>query len=214
MSRAPAQAWSGLFIALALGTVAAAAAAWIAVDPDRAPLGSPLVLAIGESRSAEVALSAATPDLTAATSATERALAQAPYDSRARLRLAHIDSLDGDLSPDGLAALDMSYQLLPFDQYVSAWRVRFALNHWGLLSPELRKKVEAEAFAFAGTARRREMLATLAAVSSPTGVVPAAFWTKRMQREHARRIAARRLDSALPQEQAPKAQSAREIAPK
>lgn len=213
MSRLRMQAWTGLIIAFALATLAATTAAWIAVDPEKAPVSSPLILAIGESRAAESALRSTPPDLAAATLFTERALAQAPYDSRARLRLAHIDSLDGDLSPDGVAALDMSYQLLPFDQYVSAWRVRFALNHWGLLSPELRKKVEAEAFAFAGTTRRREMLSTLASVSSPTGVVPAAFWTKRMQREHARRIAARRLDSALPQEQAPKAQSAREIAP-
>lgn len=213
MIRPTPRIWAGLFVAVALATLAAAAAAYLAVDPDKAPVASPLVLAIGQSRSAEAALARTPADLALATEATERALAQAPYDSRARLRLAFIDSLDGDLSPQGLAALEMSYQLLPFDQYVSAWRVRFALNHWGVLTPELRKKVEAEAFAFAATPRRREMLAVLESVTSPVGVVPAAFWSKRIRREHAQRVAARRLDSALPQEEAAEAQSTRENAP-
>lgn len=203
-----------LIVVLALISLAAAAAALIAVDPDRTPLGSPLILAIGESRTAEAALRSTPPDLDLATRATNRGLAQAPYDSRMRLRLAYIDSLDGELGPEGLAALDMSYQLLPFDQYVSTWRVRFALNHWGALTPELRAKTEAEAFAFAATPRRREMLSALQSVTSPTGVVPAAFWAKRMRRDQARRIEARRLESSMPQQQAPEAQSTREISPK
>lgn len=213
MIRATPKVWTGLIIAFAFATMAAAAAAYLAVDPDKAPVDSPLVLAIGQSRSAEAALAKSPADLARATEATERALSQAPYDSRARLRLAFIDSLDGDLSPEGLAALEMSYQLLPFDQYVSAWRVRFALNHWGVLTPDLRKKVEAEAFAYSATPRRREMIATLESVSSPIGVVPAAFWAKRMRREYAQRVATRRPESGLPQEEAPKAQSTRENDP-
>jgi hypothetical protein len=197
----------------AILTLGMALAALLALNPIQAPVQSPLVLALGQSRATEAALAESPPDLKVAAETNSRAVALAPYDSSARLRVAYIDSLDGKLDDEGVAALALSYQLLPFDQYVSTWRIGFALNHWGDLTPDIRRAVEAETFAFAQTGRRRELLAVLAAVNSPIGVVPAAFWTKRIRREHTKRIQARRLESGMPQDQAPEAQSTREFTP-
>lgn len=214
MKRPSAQVQTLMLGAFAVITLGTASAALIAVDPARWPIASPIVLALGESRVTGAALNLQPPDLDVAEAANRRAVALAPYDSSARLRIAHIDSLDGRLDAEGLAALSLSYQLLPFDQYVSTWRIGFALNHWGDLTPEIRRAVEAETFAFAATGRRRELLTTLSAVRSPIGVVPATFWAKRIRKEQARRVQARRLESGMPQEQAPKAQSMRELTPK
>jgi hypothetical protein len=197
----------------AILTLGLALAALLALDPTGAPLKSPLVLALGQSRATEAALAESPPDLKLAAETNSRAVALAPYDSSARLRVAYIDSLDGTLDDEGVSALALSYQLLPFDQYVATWRIGFALNHWGDLSPDIRRAVEAETFAFAQTGRRRELLTVLATVNSPIGVVPAAFWAKRIQRDHARRVRARRLESSMPQDQAPEAQSTREFTP-
>jgi hypothetical protein len=213
MSAVRPQVLTAGMLAFALLTLGMALAALLALHPVAAPVKSPLTLALGQSRSIDAALAESPPNLSAAAEANRRIVALAPYDSSARLRVAYIDSLDGKLGDEGLAALALSYQLLPFDQYVSTWRIGFALNHWGDLTPEIRRAVEAETFAFAQTGRRRELLTTLAAVNSPIGVVPAAFWAKRIQREHARRVAARRLESSMPQDQAPEAQSTREFTP-
>jgi len=159
-----------------------AAAGLAALTPSSSPVPSPLILTLGQSHAANVALAATPPDLTAATQASHRALAEAPYDSSSRLRLAYLDSLDGTLSPEGVAHLGLSYELLPLDQYVSTWRVGFALEHWSVLTPELRKRVETEALIFLQTSRRREMVTTLEAVTSPAGAVPAVFWRERLKR--------------------------------
>jgi hypothetical protein len=140
------------------------------------------VLTLGQSHAANAALSATPADLGAAVEASHRGLTQSPYDSSSRLRLAYLDSLDGDLSDEGLSHLELSYELLPLDQYVSTWRVGFALEHWGALSPDLRKKVQGEALTFLKTSRRREMVATLEAVTSPAGAVPAVFWREQLKR--------------------------------
>ena len=187
----------------ALLPLAMALAALRALNPLQPPVQSPLVLARGQRRATEASLADSSPDLKAAAESNSRVVALAPYDSSARLRVAYIDSLDGKLDDEGVAALALSYQLLPFDQYVSTWRIGFALHHWGDLTPDIRRAVEAETSAFAQTGRRRELLTVLAAVSSPIGVVPAAFWAKRIQRDHARRVRARRLESSMPQDQAP-----------
>ena len=169
-------------ILLPLLTLGGALASLAALTPSATPVPSPIVITLGQSRAADQALNSSPPDLEAAILASQLALSQAPYDSSSRLRLAYIDSLDGRLSSEGVAHLERSYVLLPLDQYVSVWRVGFALNHWGDLNPNLRKKVEVEAFAVVGTRRRGEMLATLEAVTSPTGIVPAIFWRERLKR--------------------------------
>ncbi|WP_444746113.1 hypothetical protein [Phenylobacterium sp.] len=197
------QLLTGGLVAFAILSLGMALAALLALDPIGAPIKSPLVLTLGQSRTIDAALAEAPPDLRVAAEANGRIVALAPYDSSARLRIAYIDSLDGQLGDEGLSALALSYQLLPFDQYVSTWRISFALNHWGNLTPDVRRAVEAETFAFAQTGRRRELLTALAAVDSPIGAVPAAFWAKRIQRDHARRVSAHRLESGMPQDQAP-----------
>ena len=169
-------------VLLPLATLGLVAAALAALSPQSSPVASPMVLTLGQSHAANAALVATPPDLAAATEASQRALSQAPYDSSSRLRLAYLDSLDGELSAEGLSHLALSYELLPLDQYVSTWRVGFALEYWGALTPELRKQVEAEAMTFLKTSRRREMVATLEAVTSPTGAVPAVFWRERLKR--------------------------------
>lgn len=166
---------------LAVVTLGFVAAALAALTPSSSPAPSPLVLTLGQSHAANAALSATPTNLEAAAQASHLALGQAPYDSSSRLRLAYIDSLDGELSAEGLEHLRLSYELLPLDQYVSTWRVGFALEYWGELSPDLRKKVETEAFTFLKTSRRREMVTTLEAVTSPTGAVPAVFWLQRLK---------------------------------
>ncbi len=163
-------------------TLGGALAALAALSPATSPAPSPLIITLGQSRAADLALKATPPDHAAATGASQLALSQAPYDTSSRLRLAYIDSLDGHLSPEGVAHLERSYELLPLDQYVSVWRVGFALNHWGELNPDLRRKVETETFAVLGTSRRGRMLATLESVTSPTGIVPAIFWRQRLKR--------------------------------
>lgn len=195
MSRWRTAAWIGTLGVFALGLASAAIAALIAVTPGVMSANSPLTLAIGEGRRADLALAATPPDLALGAPAAARASALAPYDSSARLRLAYIDALDGELGPEGMKALELSYELLPFDHYVAAWRVRFALDHWAGLTPELRARVESEAFAFARTSRRPEMISALSSVRSPVGIVPATFWRLRMQRDHRRRVAERRMEA-------------------
>jgi hypothetical protein len=196
MSRLRTAAWIGALGLFALGLASVAIAALIAVTPGVASSTSPLTLATGEGRRADLALGATPPDLAVGAQTAARASMLAPYDSSARLRLAYIDALDGNLGPEGVKALELSYELLPFDHYVAAWRVRFALDHWDQLTPTLRARVESEAFAFAKTTRRSEMIAALSSVRSPVGVVPATFWRLRMQREHRRRVAERRMEAS------------------
>lgn len=191
MSSRSARLIVGLLGVSALATIASAVLAIQALNPSQNQVAGPLVLAIGEGRRADQALAATPPDLRLAESSARRAIALAPYDSTARLKLAYLDVLDGELGRDGLEALETTYKLLPLDQYVATWRVKFALEHWEQLSPELRAAVEAEVFAFAQTARRGQMFAALSEVRSPVGVVPATFWQVRIRREDALRRAER-----------------------
>ena len=192
MSRSGSTLWTVLFAALGVTVVGLCGLALVAVTPGAVTMEPPLRLALGEGRRADAALTATPVDLAKGGPAAQRASAMTPYDSSARLRLAYIDALDGDLSPEGVRALELSYELLPFDHYVAAWRVRFALDHWDRLSPAVRSRVESEAFAFARTTRRAEMVTALSEVRSPVGVVPATFWRIRIQREHREKVAERR----------------------
>jgi hypothetical protein len=181
---------SALMALAGLSTLIAAGATYVAlVAPSDEP--APFSLAAAENRRATQALGLTPPDFETATGATRKALAQAPYDPSAWLRLAYIDAADGELGPEGLQALERSYQLLPFDQYVAVWRVRFALEHWGALSPSIRAAVKSETFAFASTSRYYVMMSSLAAVENPIGRLPAAMWRVGMREERAQRRAQR-----------------------
>ena len=173
---------------LALGTGAFAVAMIISLDPGEGA-GAPIRLAVGEAALARRALDAAPPDFDAARSATRRALGQSPYDPSAWLRLSYIDAAeDGRLDEAGVTALRRSYELLPFDQYVATWRVRFALENWEALPPELRSRVKAEALAFTATQRYREMRTTLQGVENPVGRLPATLWARRMREDRASQL--------------------------
>jgi hypothetical protein len=59
---------------------------------------------------------------------------------------AYDDALEhGRLTVDGLRDLDRSYALSFFDRTGAVWRVGFALDHWGELTPQLRLDAEKEA---------------------------------------------------------------------
>lgn len=70
------------------------------------------------------------------------ALNQSPVDDAAWLRLAYLDRLQHPaLTATGLKGLERSYDVAPFGPEVSAWRVRFALENWPALTPDLRRQV-------------------------------------------------------------------------
>lgn len=122
--------------------------------------------------------------LTQATAEVGRALALSPYSNAARLRLAYIDTVrNGRLGPVGRARLAQSYDLMPYDYSVAAWRVRFALEHWRSLTPELRGRVHAEALAFGrGGIHDVDMRGALQSIRDPAGRLAAALWLRELSR--------------------------------
>ena len=112
------------------------------------------------------------------------ALQLSPYNNSARLRLTYIDTLRrGSLGPDGLAHLARSYDLIPYDHTVAAWRVRFALEHWRELTPEVRRAVEAEALAFSrANSRDANVRSVLTSVQDREGRLAAALWLRALAR--------------------------------
>jgi hypothetical protein len=107
-----------------------------------------------------------------------RALALAPYDNTARLRLAYAEALGP--APANRHAIDdlaMSYDLVQYDYTVAAWRIQFALNNWESLTPDLRRAVYAEAMAF-GRSQSREVdvRRILQTIKDPQGRLAAALW--------------------------------------
>ncbi len=141
-----------------------------------------LSMAAYETRTATAALGPP-PDLARATAATDAALAQAPADIAAWLRLAYIDSLDGQLDAEGLTAFQRSYSLVAFDQYTVTWRTRFALDHWETIPPELRAQVRREALGFLGTKKAGELRQAWLATPNARGRLASSLWVA----EHRRR---------------------------
>jgi hypothetical protein len=114
----------------------------------------------------------------AATAQIERALALSPYDNQARLRLVYIDARrHPHISPAGVARFEESYSLMPYDYSVAAWRIRFGLEHWASLTPQLRSEIFTEAMAF-GRAHSQdvEVRRILQSIHDPQGRLAAALW--------------------------------------
>jgi hypothetical protein len=113
-----------------------------------------------------------------------RALALSPYDNSARLRLTYIDTMRrGGLRTEGVVQLSKSYDLIPYDHTVAAWRVRFALEHWDALSPPEREAVRAEAMAFAkANSQSGEFRNVLQSVRNPSGRLAATLWLRALSR--------------------------------
>jgi hypothetical protein len=120
----------------------------------------------------------------AAEAEANRALALSPYNNAARLRLMYIDTQRrGSIGPVGLQHLTRSYDLVPLDYTVAAWRVGFALEHWGQLSPEVRTAVQSEVMAFGRTrSRDANVRAVLRTIRNPDGRVAAALWLRSLAR--------------------------------
>jgi hypothetical protein len=97
---------------------------------------------ISEARARSASLDAR-PDLVRAEAETLRTLSQRPADAVAWARLAWIADQKAD--PAGmLLALERSYTVAPFGPEITRWRLRFAYDRWGRLTPELRQLASAE----------------------------------------------------------------------
>ena len=173
---------------LAVCTMVLATLALMALNQGPVTIGghAPLMeLAIGDDLAADRALSQSDPHrYEVAQRLSERALARYPYDTSALLRLAFISRARSDrLGPDGVAALRRSYAALPFDHYVAFWRIRFALENWAELPPDLKEAVRREEAAVESQPGHRDNLReTLAAVPPGPGGLVAGFWIARLDR--------------------------------
>lgn len=102
----------------------------------------PRLATVSEAR-ALAAADDASPDLRAVERATRATLAERPLDAAAWARLAWVADQQGK-SADMLDALDRSYVAAPYGPEITTWRLRFALDRWSRLSPDLRQQVLAE----------------------------------------------------------------------
>lgn len=72
---------------------------------------------------------------------TRAALAQAPLNAAHWARLAYLDrETSATMGPKALDALDRSYAVAPHGPDITAWRLRFAFEHWPELTPTLREQ--------------------------------------------------------------------------
>ena len=155
-----------------------------------ATLGSPpfvLGLSQGYDEAAyrELLPSASLANLDRAAARSRQALAVAPYENSARLRLVYIETLrHGRLTPAGVQLLVQSYDLLPLDPNVAAWRIGFSLEHWQSLTPDARRAVYEEARAFYRLGSRDvDVRRVLRGVRAPSGRLAAALWLHSFDRE-------------------------------
>ncbi|MCI3132725.1 hypothetical protein [Phenylobacterium aquaticum] len=119
-----------------------------------------------------------THDYSPARALAHSALSLNAYNTNARLRLAYIDFREhGRLTAQGERDLAQSYDLAPYDPFAASWRVKFALDHWGDLSPATRKAAHAEALAFLQVGSQvANMRNTLSSIRSGEGQLIAALW--------------------------------------
>jgi hypothetical protein len=130
---------SGVLAAL---TATGAALCILAFSGPGGPVAGFLPLAPVDEVRAERLLDAGGHDprrLKEADAAAMRALHQAPTHAAAWLDLAFSDAArHGGLTDAGRTDLQNSYVFEPLGPDVSAWRIRFAFEHWDALGPELR----------------------------------------------------------------------------
>lgn len=123
-------------------------------------------------------------DLDWAAAKSRQALAVAPYENNPRLRLAYVETLrHGRLTPEGARLFSQSYDLLPLDPNVAAWRMGFGLEHWESLTPDARRAVYEEARAFHRLGSRDvDVRQVLRGVRNPSGRLAAALWLSSFDR--------------------------------
>jgi hypothetical protein len=112
------------------------------------------------------------------------ALRQSPYDNSARLRLVYAEMTPtGQLGALGAARIGESYELLPIDYPVAAWRIQFSLEHWDELPPETRAAVRHEVLIFSKLPTRNvDVSKLLSSVKNPAGAAAAAEMLEEIRR--------------------------------
>lgn len=177
--------WKGwALIALPVLALAASTASLAALVWRSGPLMSLEAIGFAESHDKRAfALLAGGAPAARAEAEDREALALSPYQNTARLRLAYAYALSGPPA-DRLAIeqLAVSYDLMPYDYTVAAWRIAFALENWGRIPPDLRRAVYAEAMAF-GRAHSRDVAvpAVLKSIRDPEGGLAAALWLQALK---------------------------------
>lgn len=171
---------------LAGGSIGLATLSLAALRGQPVPMGpATLRMSTGEDRRAKLGLDAGVSarDLDRGEADARAALALAPHNNTARLRLAWIDrQRHGRLSPAGVKLVTQSYDLAPYDIAVAQWRVPFALENWTALSPSTRANVRVEALAFGGVrSRMANISGSLRTINNPNGRVSAALWQHRLK---------------------------------
>jgi hypothetical protein len=106
-------------------------------------------------------------------------LATAPFEDGSWLRQVVTDSMrnGGHLSPKGLKALKMSYDLIGVDNSFGVARVGLALEHWNDLTPEISKAVGDEATILGNNAGYKRLLTErIRQVRNPRGRLIGELW--------------------------------------
>jgi hypothetical protein len=107
-----------------------------------------------------------------------RALRLSPMENSPRLMLAYIDfQQNGRLTSKGFQHIKTSYDLVAVDPDSAAWRVRFGLETWDALTPDVRDAVRREALALYRLRGRRTLKEITQGVTNPSGQVAAAQWS-------------------------------------
>ena len=160
--------------ALGCATLAGSALLAASIAAPQAPLAALSPLAGVHDARAKNALSGSAltrSDLDEAQAESRAALRLAAVDNAAWLNLALIDRIrHGRLTAEGLQALRRSYGVAPFDPDAAIWRIRFALNNWDVLTPELRQDVTDE-FRSEWPHARPQLSALQGQVSSTSGMM-------------------------------------------
>ena len=158
-------------VAFLTTSVTAVALAW----PNSAPASVVDLAPIHDKRATALTQAAipAPADLARATEETRLSLRQNPANPTAWLRLAHIESMGPQgLGPSGIQALSRSYDAAPYGPDDTAWRLRFAFNHWSELDRPTRLLVLDE-LRIATVNRAHSVSGLLNDVSDPAGRVAA-----------------------------------------
>ena len=161
--------WAIGVLSLAIAALAAAYAIEAAFVQSAHPV-SFLPLPLTAAYDAEAALSLDA-DPVRAKAASMKALAISPADARAWLNLARLDARPaGRLSPSGVADLERSYDMVPYDPQLIADRVSLVYDHWSELSSDIHEETLSEvrtAWPFAD--QRNDVFAAAKQATSPTG---------------------------------------------
>jgi hypothetical protein len=121
--------------------------------------------------------------LKAAERAVWEELRVAPMKSDAWLQLAYVRLvLRGGYGPDVAAAYQDSYFVAPLDPAVARWRIRFGLEAWPQLSPDLQKAVRTELQAMwsLGQTAQEQMAQIVQSIRNPAGREAGADILKRL----------------------------------